>query len=328
MNESTAPRALLIAPKYFDYENDIATELTCQGMQVDMLPDRPFNTPFKKAVLRFRPELGHRRSTRFFLDSVERFGRTHYNIIIVVQGEGMTVEVLDSLRQHYRAAKFVFYMWDSIENKPFAKRQLPHYDRVSTFDPIDAKKYGMHNRPLFFGPGFDRPARQEFAYDLSFIGTVHSDRYRIIKSLVGQLQPDTKTYIYCFLQAPWMYDARRLFSNTVKGAKRSEFHFHPLSKDAVQATFFGSRAVLDIEHPNQRGVTMRTIEALGSRTKMITTNETVKNMDFYNPHNVLVIDRNHPKLDSDFLRTPYCEVPEEVRHRYSLRQWVKDVCGH
>lgn len=328
MSHADFPRMLLIAPRFFGYENDIVAELTRQGLQVDMLPDRPFDSPFTKAVMRFRPELvgGRRAFDRFFAERLAALGRSDYALVLVIQGEGVTAQTLTQLRHAYPRARLVFYTWDSIENKPFSKSNLTLYDRCSTFDPIDAAKYGMAFRPLFYSAGFDRPPESSFQYDLSFIGTIHSDRYRIIRSLTAQLPPGTQSFLYLYLQAPWMYDVRRWFTDTLPGARRDEFRFAPLGKDVVQATFFSSRAVLDIEHPQQHGATMRTMEALGSHRKMITTNASLRDYDFFNSHNIQIIDRREPRMDRHFLRTPYEPIPEAIRRKYALRQWVRDVC--
>lgn len=325
---SSSHRVLLIAPQFFGYEQEIAQGLERSGHDVDMLPDRPFNNSLMKAVMRFRPELGgHRACDLFFAQRLEELGRRNYSIILVIQGEGVTASTLKKIRNAYPQARMVFYTWDSIENKPFSKRNLDFYDYCSTFDPVDAKKYGLNFRPLFFSDGFDSPAETTFNYDLSFIGTVHSDRFKIVRALVKQLPPDTQTFIYLYLQAPWMYDFRRFFTKTVEGAKREDFRFVPLSKDVVQATFFGSRSVLDIEHVNQRGATMRTMEALGSKRKLVTTNQSLSDYDFYNPLNIQIIDRKAPRLDQNFLQTPYQAVPEKIRERYSMRHWIREVLG-
>jgi len=323
----SSPRVLLIAPRYFGYEHEIGAELTRSGYDVDFLPDRPFNSPLMKAVMRFRPELGgHRACDHFFTRRLEELGRNNYSTILVVQGEGVTATLLRRFRKAYPLARLIFYTWDSIENKPFSQKNLSLYDRCSTFDPVDAKSYGIYFRPLFYADGFDRQGDMSYTYDLSFIGTVHSDRYRIVNSLLEKLPPDTRTFVYLYLQAPWMYDLRRLFTNTVDGAKRDEFHFEPLAKEVVQTTFFGSRAVLDIEHLNQRGATMRTMEALGSKRKIVTTNAALRDYDFYNPLNIHIIDRKAPCLNRKFLHTPYRAVSEEIRKKYSIRQWVREVC--
>lgn len=324
--EASLPRVLLIAPRFFGYEYEIAAELNRSGHEVDLLPDRPFNSPFVKAVLRIRPELGgHRACERYFAQRMEELGRNDYSTILVIQGEGVTSNTLMNLRKAYPQARLVFYTWDSIENKPFSKRNLSFYDRCSTFDPVDAKKYGMCFRPLFYSNGFDHPEDTAYTYDLSFIGTVHSDRFKIVHTLLSQLPPDTRTFVYLYLQAPWMFDLRRIFTNTVDGAKRKDFRFIPLSKDLVQDTFFRSRTVLDIEHANQRGATMRTMEALGSKRKMVTTNATLRDYDFYNPVNIQIIDRKAPHLDQEFLLTPYQALHEEIRQKYSIRKWIQEV---
>jgi hypothetical protein len=329
--ESSLSRVLLIAPRFFNYEHEIAAELNRSGQEVDLLPEHPFNSPLMKAVLRFRPELGgHRACDRFFAQRMEELGRNNYSTILVIKGEGVTSNTLRNLRKAYPRARLVFYAWDSIENTPFSERNLSFYDRCSTFDPVDAKKYGMSFRPLFYTDERNYPTDTTYKYDLSFIGTVHSDRYRIVQTLLEQLPADTRTFIYLYLQAPWMFAFRRIFTNTVKGAKREDFRFLPLSKEMVKATFFGSRAVLDIEHPNQRGATMRTMEALGSNRKLVSTNGNLRYYDFYNPRNIQIIDRKAPRLRKDFLISPYEPVPEEIRKKHSIHQWLRDVlgCGH
>lgn len=328
LNIPETSRVLLIAPRFFGYEHEIAAALSSAGHDVDILPDRPFNNALMKAAMRFRPELGgHLACDHFFARSLEKLGRNNYSIILIIQGEGVTARTLKTFRNAYPHAKLVFYTWDSIENKPFSRRNLHLYDYCSTFDPIDAKKYELNFRPLFFSDGFDRPADKAFTHDLSFIGTVHSDRYKIVHALLEQLPPDTQTFVYMYLQAWWMFDLRRLFTSTVDGAKREEFRFVPLCKDVVQRIFFSSRAVVDIEHVSQRGATMRTMEALGSKRKLITTNNSLREYDFYHPHNIHIINRQAPILDQSFLQVPYQEVPEEIRQKYSIRQWIREVCN-
>jgi len=121
----SSPRVLLIAPRFFGYEQDIAAGLTSSGHHVDILPDRPFNNPLMKAVMRFRPELGgHRVCDHFFAQRLDELGRNNYSTILVIQGEGVTASTLKAFRKVYPQANMVFSTWDSIDNKPFSKRNL------------------------------------------------------------------------------------------------------------------------------------------------------------------------------------------------------------
>ena len=93
----------------------------------------------------------------------------------------------------------------------------------------------------------------------------------------------------------------------------------------MQDIFLNSKIILDIEHPNQKGLTMRTFESLGAGKKLITTNATVKEMDFYNANNIVVIDRDHPAIPMSFFKENYVKVDASTYARYSLRSWVTEI---
>jgi len=55
-----------------------------------------------------------------------------------------------------------------------------------------------------------------------------------------------------------------------------------------------SKAVIDIEHPDQKGLTMRTMEMLGT------------------PENICIIDRKNPEVPQDFFENEYKVLPVEI----------------
>jgi len=60
------------------------------------------------------------------------------------------------------------------------------------------------------------------------------------------------------------------------------------------------KTIIDIERPLQKGLTMRTIEMLGTNKKIITTN------------NIFIIDRNNPIIDEIFLKKEYQEIDKNI----------------
>ena len=50
--------------------------------------------------------------------------------------------------------------------------------------------------------------------------------------------------------------------------------------------FSDSRCILDAPQAGQVGLTIRTIECLGAKRKLVTTNSDIKNYDFYNENNI------------------------------------------
>lgn len=326
MRRLDGERVLLIAPRFFGYEEEIASELRRRGAEVDFIPDRPFQSSVLKAVTRYRRELVLGYANRFFFDSIEKLGRTSYKYILAIQGEGVSPQLLSSLRSNFPSAVFLLYMWDSFRNKKSLIPNIACFDKCFTFDPDDAQVYGMTFRPLFFSPGFAREPMQDFEYQFSFIGTAHSDRYQIVSQITSGLSELERCYVYLYLQAPWVYWVHKIGNRAFRGAKAKDFNYSSLSKAEVQRVFFSSMAVLDIEHPAQTGLTMRTFETIGANKKLITTNQRVRDYDFYNEENILVLDRKHiRRLPHSFLEKPYTPVNESIYVKYSLSGWVDEV---
>ena len=90
--------------------------------------------------------------------------------------------------------------------------------------------------------------------------------------------------------------------------------------------YLDSRAILDIAHPHQEGLSFRPYEAIGMKKKLITTNSDIKNYDFYNPSNIFVIeDINNVNISDEFLYSPYQEPPQSIVEKYYIKNWVQNI---
>ena len=86
-----------------------------------------------------------------------------------------------------------------------------------------------------------------------------------------------------------------------------------------------STIILDINHPFQSGLTMRTFEALGAGKKLITTNGNIRKYPFYNINNVLVISRNENIFPETFFQSKYLEYDSEFYKYYSIEGWLLSI---
>lgn len=302
------------------------------GVTVDMVPDRHYSSSFGKAVIRYAsPMVG-----RFYLDflcrELSRFGRSNYDTVLVIQGESVDITTLSWLRAAFPSANFNFYSWDNFANKPDSVlAALQAYDRVISFDEKDAVSYGTEFKPLFFSElsneSENSQAVRSYDYGLCFIGSIHSDRARIV-SRFGSLceKSDLDFFHYMYLQSWWVYYARKYFLRSTADFRRGDFHTRSLPFDVVNSISARSAALLDIEHPKQRGATMRTFETLALGRKLVTSNEAVRTLKIFSPENVFVFDRKRPKLPStEFFLTPFRPIPKSVLNDYSLENWVRFV---
>lgn len=318
-------RILLMAPKFFGYEVEIACALAARGAFVDLLPDRPFVSPFMTATTRFVPSLVIPAATTYYRKCMSGFGRSDYDIIFIVNGQTLSVSLLSELRAEYARSKFILYLWDSIENRPAIIKKFRYFDEISTFDPKASKKYDLSLRHLFFGAGFTPDANVTYEYHLSFIGTAHTDRYRVVNQIDSALPKNFGRFWYLFLQARWVYHAYRITNPDFRQTGITTFQFEPMPRQKVQEVFRKSRAILDIEHPLQSGLTIRTLETFGAGKKLVTTNASIMDTEIYDPRNIYVIDRSKPHVPITFLESPYFAPNPEIYERYSLNGWLDEI---
>lgn len=105
---------------------------------------------------------------------------------------------------------------------------------------------------------------------------------------------------------------------TRRSYRKSAFTTDSLTVEGVASVYGKSKAVIDSPQSGQRGLTMRTLEVLGSNRKLITTNGDIVNYDFYDPANIFVsIGGSVPP--SSFFEEGYRSLPGNVVDSYSIR---------
>ena len=86
-----------------------------------------------------------------------------------------------------------------------------------------------------------------------------------------------------------------------------------------------TNVILDLVRDQQTGLSFRIFEAMAYQKKIITSNAAVRNYDFYNPNNILVLDENNLQIDAHFFTTTYQPIPDEIYQKYTLSHWVDTI---
>lgn len=316
-------KILFISPAYFSYTEMILEEIKSLGFDVVNIQDRPTKNQLFIALIRVIPSFTAFLTNLIYLRLFKNIRKDEFDIVFVLQGESITQKLLLKLKQINTKAKFIFYTWDSIKNKPNSLLNLDLYDYRFTFDPIDAIKYKMIYRPLFSKKYHSDII--DIKYDYCFIGTLHSDRYKIIKNIQNKNPKLRKTYLFLYCQAKWLFWFKRLFTNTLSNCSKKEVSFVPLKTEDVQKIFSQSKIIIDIEHKNQNGLTMRSIDALMAKKKLITTNKNIANHRIYNPKYIHILDRDNPIIPPNYFDNNLDIIPDDELKPYHISRWVKDI---
>ena len=326
MQSTPRGHVLLVSPLTFSYHLSISATLRSMGYAVTWWDERASSATWYKLALRLLPAMTVRWSERLFLKRLHQLDPASITHVLVIKGEGLSQRVVLKMRETLAAASMGLYLWDGVENVKGVSKILTAFDSVATFDPVDAKTFGWTYRPLFgrnISGNKDIVAPMQF--DWCFIGTIHSDRHRVIHRLRQRCGQLSKNFVFGYFQSPVMLFMRRLLDWTLWLAPKDTLTTKPMSAADVAQVVECSRAVLDVEHPRQRGFTMRTIETLLAGKKLVTTNKHTLDSDLYGPSRVCVIDRASPEIPVEFLDQPYLPVPESLRSHYSCEGWAAEL---
>jgi hypothetical protein len=315
-------RILIISPQFFGYENRIVERLTSLGVDITWLDCRPDNSVLTKLVIRCFPVLYKRKIRDYYKKSL----MTVFDKVLVINPERLSKNTITLIKKLTYSSQFILYMWDSFANKKMNKKVIQYFDKCLTFDPDDSSRLNIIFRPLFFLTNKEDKKIYHEKIDVSFIGTGHSDRPKIIETIKKQCHKSGWTYFfYLYLQSPLIYIFHKITNRGFKGIIKNFFYYKPVDYNEYMEIVDKSRAIIDIEHPKQIGLTMRTFEVLGEEKKLITTNKNIVEYDFYNEANILVIDRDNPVIDVDFLNKTYQPLSPDLYYKYSIDGWLEDI---
>lgn len=322
-------RVLLITPNFFDYPKQISDELRSMGHEVDWFDDRPSTNSFIKAVIRIDKSLINFIINKYFTGIKEKVRKKEYDKVLLISGQSLsfTENMLKELRRLQPKAEFILYQWDSEKNFAYIRDVQYLFDKCYSFDRQDV----CFNEKLIFLPLFysrryeniGKIPQKDYDYDFMFVGTAHPKKYKFVKEMSEKLLSVYKQqYIYFFYPSRLVYFYRKLKNPELKRAKYNEFHFEAVKEKEMDALLMKSRCVLDSAQDGQIGLTIRVLETLGAKRKLITTNKDVVNYDFYRPENIYIYDGKF-EFSSVFFNCDYVDIDQSVYEQYSLRNWLK-----
>ncbi|MGI6020199.1 MAG: hypothetical protein ACOX71_01760 [Lachnospiraceae bacterium] len=327
-----AKKMLLIAPMFFGYYKEILKTAGDQGFEADYLCDAPSNTNISKALGRLNKKLIGASTKKYFNERVRPVIESKkYDNILVIAGMSFsfTAGMIGEIRNSQKDALFVLYQWDGEKNLPYVKSIHGYFDRVFTFDRIDALKDSVYRHlPLFYISSYEKIAgmKAESLYDCSYVGTAHPKKFREINLMADALKDVLpRQFIYHYMPSRLKYLYHKLTSPEYKGVKFESFRTGRLSASEITDILVKSRCVLDAPQEGQNGLTIRAIECIGAKKKLVTANPDIKNYDFYRENNILVLENGMGNIDpgSGFFTEDYEELPREIYTEYSLDSWLR-----
>lgn len=321
-------KVLLIAPSFFGYRDSVADVLRSQGEEVTVVNDRPSEGFLFKAAGKINYNLAERKIDAYSQDLARLVGKGVFARLIYMGGMSFCFsrKQMERIRSASDAC-FVAYLWDSLRNYQRFGGAIDCFDDIVSFDPGDCV-HRITLRPLFYRNALAEVSRVPeggFEYDACFVGTVHQiSKFKSVLRICETLEAEGRRVFKYFYVPGRSVALFRSFSE--RAYWRGDLKFKPLPPEELGDIYRKSKAIIDAPQMGQRGLTMRAIESVGLKRKLITTNRDVLNYDFAQEGRVLVFD-DSKKVPRGFFDTPYLGLPPTVYESYSIDVFAKTLMG-
>ncbi|MDA8869507.1 hypothetical protein N9H67_02070 [Methylophilaceae bacterium] len=315
-------RILFIAPSFHNYHTEIIKTMENDGAYVDFYPE-DITTVFFRTGRKLSNVYAQYAKKKYLNQILNSINSNVYDLVFVIRGSILTIASLEILKEKLPNAWFVMYQWDSNRQSRYIKK-INFFDSVKTFDLYDAKKYSIEYQPLFYTKSYKEisTVKKRIEYDLVFFGAYHSDRLEVIKKVHKFCTANSLVFKY-HLYITKLSLLKNLLVRRIKFSDLKFFKTYKISNIKILNSYLKARSVLDIELNIQSGITMRTFEALGSGTKVITTNPFITKDTIYSSDNIFIINRKNPVIDLDFLKTEFNN--NSIYEKYYIDNWLNNI---
>ncbi len=210
----------------------------------------------------------------------------------------------NTLTKFYRPEDMYLYYMNEIgpENRAYMAN-FPQ--RTFSFDQADARRFGIRYKHLPYSEKV-KIAREDPEYDTLFLG-VEKGRGSEIEQAASLLEQ-------CGFSAKIMV----LNSNNPRFQIPAYIPYPEYLEYVAK-----SKSILELNVPGQTSCTLRFLESLFLKKKLITNNQQIVTDPYYDPDNVFILgvdDRNDLR---EFIAQPYKDKQQDLSE-LSFRNWIQD----
>ncbi|MDX8567012.1 hypothetical protein OZ668_03395 [Elizabethkingia sp. HX XZB] len=316
----------VISFDYWHYDQYIVETLSNKGVDAHHInigalthasfKDKAVNA-FSKVFL--KKNLKYEKRQDFIIQSLQALGKQDQ--ILVLNPDSMDISTLEIVKKY--TDRLITYLYDSVGRFP-VEDKLHYFDKIFSFDDSDVEKHGFEKLTNYIYLSHLPKEDQSPSNDLFYITSYDKKRLGQIGVLEKRLaELKVKSQFIIVGKKAW----KKILQTTFFPVKSSSVTFRTQRTDPrnMIESYQNCTAILELMREGQNGLSFRVFEAIALEKKIITDNENIKNYDFYNPDNILVLDKDMANINSDFFQKPYNALAKEYYNKYTLNQWTERV---
>ena len=260
--------------------------------------------------------LKYQKRQKFVIEQLDKLG--YQDQILVLNADTFDHSTLEYMKKSTN--RFITFLYDNLDRYP-VQDKLHFFDKIYSFDDKDIEKHGFERLTNYNYLPFLSQEKQNPSEDALYITSYDKKRIKQLDILSQKFEElRLKFDLYVIGKKSWKNQLMKPFSKN-----KIVFTRKRINHENLPEFYKRTKVILDLMRENQYGLSFRVFEAMALEKKIITDNEKIKNYDFYNPNNILVLDKDFSNITKDFFETPYQPLPEEIYKKYTLEIWVERV---
>ncbi|TKF69494.1 hypothetical protein FCV59_20550 [Vibrio sp. F13] len=227
---------------------------------------------------------------------------------------------LPFLRDTIKNSDIKLWFWNPVKDKKYLSQISTSSFNVATFDYSDSIKYNWDYHPQFYWRSIEKENTPTTPInDVFYIGREKNEesysRIEILSDCLSKLDNDSLSVKAMIVNSSVSQIKSTKHRNVIN--KKSN-----ISYDEVINNLLFTKSILEVNAPGQSGLTLRALEALFFRKKLITNNKEIVKYDFYDQENIYILGFDTRCLKS-FVESEYKDVPGSIKEKYSFEHWLK-----
>ena len=230
--------------------------------------------------------------------------------VIIIHASILTPPVVRYINKISPDKRVIVWYWNPICKSVDLEKFQQFNCEIWVFDENDADKLSLNHNTQYYFSGIDinSASLRQSQCDVFFVG---ADKGRL----------------------KYLEDIRKNLTNMGVSV---DFHITSSSKIDIKNSVYkprisyaevldrisGCKVILDVVSQNQSGLTLRPLESIFYKKKLITNDKSIVNRDFYNKNNIHVFGVDDFTKLSEFIFSPYVELPRNILKRYDFDSWL------
>lgn len=220
---------------------------------------------------------------------------------VIVHADRRTRTVPRYIHSKKPSMRIIYWYWNPVNEETLPQLTKDDHIECWSFDENDCQKYHMNKNVQYYYDQSENTENSTVGCDVYFVG--HD------KGRKNKIQEMKESCIAKGLSV----------SLNIVEENQKQIPYCDVQKHIKK-----SKAILEVTQDGQVGCTLRAMEALFFRKKLITNNFNIINEDFYNKNNVFIYGKDNKEKLCEFVNKPYDIKSDKYRNKHTIEAWLEN----